>query len=378
MLLGNLFHKTHIEKLDLVKSKKIFIIYSNLYTLLNTYKSKIDENNDDWDKMKKIGNPNELIHICLNRDKVNHSVAKYLPLSRSYFKMWEILKDFNIFENQLLNLNIACLAEGPGGFMEAINNLHSDYDDNIYGLTLDSENKYIPGWKKIEDNKKNKKYKLCYGNLYNLQDIKRFIKNFEDEKAYLVTADGGFDYSVDFNNQEKLSYQIIFCEIVTNLAIQKKGGIFVCKIFDIFTSFTLKIIYLLYCLYDEIYLVKPQTSRLANSEKYLVAKGFNGINTELLDNLYDMVDEWTDDIIDVEGINLDPNFLKYMFEYNKIFVNRQIYYLNHTVNLINNKPSKEKYQEIIRQQVRNAIDWCKKYNLDINTKSRYLKYIKSY
>ena len=44
--------------------------------------------------------------------------------------------------------------------------------------------------------------------------------------ADLVTADGGFDFSTNFNKQEQSSLRIIFCEIVTALSVQKKGGAF--------------------------------------------------------------------------------------------------------------------------------------------------------
>ena len=76
-----------------------------------------------------------------------------------------------------------------------------------------------------------------------------------------ITADGGFDFSNDFNKQEELSYRIIFCEIVTALATQNINGTFVCKIFDSYTPLTLKFLYLLFNHYEEVYLTKPLTSR---------------------------------------------------------------------------------------------------------------------
>ena len=63
----------------------------------------------------------------------------------------------------------------------------------------------------------------------------------------IITGDGGFDFSIDFNKQEQLAYRMIFCEIVTALSIQKLGGTFICKIFDIYTNLTIQFIYLLGC-----------------------------------------------------------------------------------------------------------------------------------
>ena len=49
---------------------------------------------------------------------------------------------------------------------------------------------------------------------------------------------------------------------------------FVLKIFDIFTLPTIQIIFILSSVYDNVYICKPNTSRIANSEKYLVCKNY--------------------------------------------------------------------------------------------------------
>ena len=42
-----------------------------------------------------------------------------------------------------------------------------------------------------------------------------------------ITADGGFDFSVDFNKQEDMSLKLIFSQIIYALFLQKPGGTFV-------------------------------------------------------------------------------------------------------------------------------------------------------
>ncbi len=379
MLLKNKYLSRPDVTLEFVTTNKVIIVFPKLYEELNEYKNKIDDN-IEWDKMKKIGNPNELIHISYNKDFYNNSIAKYTPLSRSYFKMQELIYDYNLLL-QNKNISIGCLAEGPGGFMEAIYNYrhNKNRNDCIYGITLASTNKHIPGWKKMLENMSlnDKGIEINYGNLYNINDIKLFIANFKKQKAYLVTADGGFDYSVDFNNQEQLSHRIIFCEIVTAVSIQEVGGHFICKIFDIFTLLSLKMIYLLYCLYDEVYITKPQTSRLANSEKYIVAKGFKGIENDMLENLHKLVQDWkgiSGVIYDFTNFELDNGYIYDIYQYNCTYVNNQITYIKKTIDLIKNKPEKDRYLKIIKQQVNNAIAWCQKYDMEINYNSKYMKY----
>ena len=52
--------------------------------------------------------------------------------------------------------------------------------------------------------------------------------------------------------------------------MQKYGGTFVLKIFDIFTEPTIDFLYLLSSLYKNVFIMKPETSRIANSEKYII------------------------------------------------------------------------------------------------------------
>ena len=255
---------------------------SEFNSLLN-YKNKIEDLPDSklWDKAKKLSNEYELIHIP-NKKMKHDSISYYEPLSRSYFKMWELLKLYNFLKNKEewnKQLEIACIAEGPGGFIEAFVNFRKKYFnriDNIHGITLRSTNKNIPGWNKSKTFlKNNRNVKIHYGqdntgNIYNLENILSF-RDYIQRKVDIITADGGFDFSDDFNNQEQLSYRIIFCEIVIALTIQNINGAFICKFFDMYSDFTLKLLYLLKVCYRELHIVKPLTSRPANSEKYIIA-----------------------------------------------------------------------------------------------------------
>ena len=77
----------------------------------------------------------------------------------------------------------------------------------------------------------------------------------------IITADGGFDFSSDFNNQEKLACNLIFAEICFAILTQKKGGNFIIKFFDIFTLASVDLLYILSCFYTNIAITKPCTSR---------------------------------------------------------------------------------------------------------------------
>ena len=65
----------------------------------------------------------------------------------------------------------------------------------------------------------------------------------------------------------------------------------VLKLFDLFHQSSIDLIYILAHYFDKIHIVKPFTSRAANSEKYIVCKNFKGINQDELNQLYNIVEE---------------------------------------------------------------------------------------
>jgi len=367
------------------------ILFKKYYEIVSSEKAKIDklENNENWDKMKKIGNPYELIYTSYNKKRKNDSISFYIPISRSYFKLWEIFYNFDLFK--YFNLNdhyiFSHLAEGPGGFMEATYNYRStitnknNNNDVFYGITLKPTNDYIPDWnkiKKIFHNKNN--VKIDYGNLYFIEDVKKYIHNFNDKKTHLVTADGGFDYSGNFNGQEVNSCQIIYSECIIALNILELNGSFVCKVFDLFSITMIQILYIICLSFEKVFIYKPETSRPANSEKYLICMYYkNNLSNTIKLNLLNLIEEWQksdlseENTIIFNNIKIDNKFIQTLNEYNEKYMDTQLFYLNNTIKLSENNIEKDEYYEIIQKQVNNAINWCKKYNIEINKNSIYYK-----
>ena len=379
------------EKYPIIKIK-LESEYDNKYindkerNQLLSLKNKIgNEDLSKWDKAKKISNEYELIHLPSRRMK-HESISEYLPLSRSYFKLWEMLHEHNLIEaDSNTNLNILCLAEGPGGFIEAIVNYRKRYNkyDNIDAITLKSTTKEIPGWdKSYIFLKQNPNINIHYGNddtgnLYKVENIE-YMETICD-KSDLITADGGFDFSNNFNDQEHMSVRIILCEIVTALCCQKIGGSFVCKFFDLYTNDSISLIYLLKCVYTMVIIDKPLTSRPANSEKYIICIGFNGIDTNYLKKLKIVIKSWDIshnnnlNIVNIFDTILDNTFLDRINEVNTMHYNLQKQNIVKTLSLINDDKSLKYLNNLIDLQIRSAMEWCNKYNVKINDKSYFIK-----
>lgn len=361
-----------------VKKYKTFIEYTQKKYKLN------------WNKLKMFTNNFELLTYNNSKKHIT-SMVNYVPISRAYFKFVELIQKFNLIDNSIISFQYAALAEGPGGFVEAFINYRKKHflglKDSIYCITLKSSNVDIPKWDKIKKFTKSRKNNihLCYGkdktgNLYNLDNIIHF-KNYINQKVDLVSGDGGFDYSGDFDNQEQITLHLIYCEIVSAFYILKKGGHFILKIFDIHTNITLQYLYLLNLYFKEVIIEKPFTSRPANSEKYLICKGFKTINHTNLNKLSTIVDKWDDCsfhtkyIHNLFNFNIDINYINAIKSYNINFAKKQIKAILKV--LMCNKLNKKEIDVLIETQIIYCIYWCLHFKQSINFKSYFFKLFKS-
>ena len=447
---------SNIETVPLNKNGFADILSINLeYNIkLKNAKNKIDELDQNiWEEYKTITNPYEYIYAYNNYYRKNDikSVSLIKPLSRSFFKMIEMIYEFfpeitttnttpntttnttnNTTTKSIITLHIA---EGPGGFIEAtryIRNINIRRNNDIaFAITLLDKplfysapiNTIIPEWKQSgfflkthpeviitsgEDNT---------GDITNPKNIIHLANTIcttntipsttpsttpnttpntsNNQLANIITADGGFDFSIEYNYQEQASCKLIFSEIIAALKCQQPTGGFICKMFDTISYFSTEMLYLLYICYGEIAIYKPFTSRNANSEKYIICRNFIGIPSEFLNQLINVLQLWNtfkDKTINYLFKEIPREFIENMKNINKLIIDDQIQNIYNTINVkINfykqyNRKNKqvilaaqaqsqaqfisERFNEwkkeikrIQRQQIDNAIEWCKKYNI---------------
>ena len=70
------------------------------------------------------------------------------------------------------------------------------------------------------------------------------------------------------------------------------------------------------------------------------------------------------------NFNWDTNVIEMINAYHSQFIGNQINRIDHTLLLINQRRIKDKPT---RQQIRLAIEWCKKYEIKINNSCIYLR-----
>jgi len=407
------------------------LISNSLFEMLSRTKHQIEPIETSWDNYKKLTNPYEFIHTVVPGCKTQ--VSRMKPLSRSFYKMIEICAQFNLCKTEKCNgvsnidnsdtfdygfnaevnknnnsngmsemsrcnyshnsftqsvvsheesspvcnsepMSSFHLAEGPGGFIEAVCHIRKNADDVYYGMTLVNSDSKCPGWKKsrkfIEENKNViiEKGSDDTGNLLSKENFEYCYEKYSG-KFDLITADGGVDFSENFNNQEHTATKLIIAQVIYAIAMQSTGGNFVLKVFDIFLNVTVDVLYLLSSLYNKVYIMKPKTSRYANSEKYLVCKGFNSncnINIrDIINKFYENFHYLTSSELNIESFfrfKHDRVYLTKIEEINAIFGESQVENIITTLNLIMNKNT-EKIDSLKKNNIQKCIQWCYKHNI---------------
>ena len=347
-------------------------INKTLAKYLNQIKGQIDKHSDDWDNIKKYTNPYEYIHTCYPNSK--YPISKLKPLSRAFFKFIEMANIFDIFASYNRSIRSFHLAEGPGGFIEAIQLLRLNNEDTYYGMTLiNRDNTNVPGWRKSENFLA--KYPNVViesgadgtGNLYNPENFSHCIENYGNSMD-IVTGDGGFDFSIDFNKQEELAFRLILSQVAYAIGLQRYGGTFILKVFDTFMKPSIDILYILAAFYKNVHIIKPQTSRYANSEKYIVCMGFKYHNTSIIaQKLHSIISVLNNmnlknlSISTILDIPINQRFISQLVNINAILGQQQMENILTTLRFIENKERKgEKLKQLTTKNIQKCITWCTK------------------
>lgn len=172
------------------------------------------------------------------------------------------------------------------------------------------------------------------------------------------------------NIQEILSKQLYLCQCLVALMIVRPGGHFVTKLFDLFTPFSAGLIYLMYRCFDSISIFKPNSSRPANSERYLICKRKKPDTlavTEYLSHINNLLLTRNDnkdviEIVPLDVLEADTAFVTYLRNSNDALGRKQIIGLLKIAAFCENPTLIERRQAEMRRE-------CLKY-WDVPDKSR--------
>uniref|UniRef100_A0A670YFZ5 Cap-specific mRNA (nucleoside-2'-O-)-methyltransferase 1 n=1 Tax=Pseudonaja textilis TaxID=8673 RepID=A0A670YFZ5_PSETE len=284
-------------------------------------------------------NPYEMIRGAFF---LNRAAMKMANIDYVFDHMFTNPKDSRgkplIKESSAELLYFADVCAGPGGFSEYVL-WRKKWHAKGFGMTLKGPNDF-----KLEDfyAASSELFEPYYGEggiegdgditrPENISAFQQFVLDNTDQKGvHFLMADGGFSVEGQENIQEILSKQLTLCQFLTGLSVIRTGGHFICKTFDLFTPFSVGLVYLLYCCFECVSIFKPVTSRPANSERYVVCRGLKAGIEEVRDYLFTVnikinqlrnSDQDVNLVVPLEVIRDDHDFYHYMIRSNERTLN---------------------------------------------------------
>ena len=157
------------------------------------------------------------------------------------------------------------------------------------------------------------------GDLFNAE-TRGILKDRIDGGCELILADGGFSISGETTNfQELLTARLILTEALSAVQNLKKSGNFLLKMYDTFSYLSASLIFVISRFFEKCCIVKPQRSRVTNSERYLMGLNFKGDESRNFQVLVDSLEkavlsctttETPESIIPLEFLKSDKLFSK--------------------------------------------------------------------
>ncbi|VEN43647.1 unnamed protein product [Callosobruchus maculatus] len=302
---------------------------------------------------KNIFDELDLLELCQARAKANpfETIKSVYFMNRAALKMANIDAATNfmfsrIDENEHHKHHsgpfyFADICAGPGGFSEYIL-WRRQWFFKGFGLTLKEENDFRLSESTCASPVS---FQAIYGkdddgnvcSPDNIEDFRdRVIHETDGKGVHFLMADGGFSVEGNENLQEILSKNIYVCQCVVALQVLCNNGHFVTKLFDVFTRFSVGLLYLIYRCFEKVSIFKPNTSRPANAERYFICYGLkdNPVVDSIKQHLWTVVKrlwEISDcsdvdilEIVPLEIIKSDREFCDYIRQSNNSLGERQI------------------------------------------------------
>ena len=365
---------------------KIPHVFKDDELVLHEYRNRIQvyetllTSQKNWEYYKKVVNPYELVYTQRKYENFPESVCFLRPLSRSYFKMIEILDLIDFFGSLTMDhIRTAHVCEGPGGFIEAIFEEAFRHKKRIQvsvAMTLKSRQTNIPGWKRAAYFlQKNKNVRILYGddetgNILKPENQEHFIDYCVNPeyggKMNIFTADGGFDFSMDYSKQEELIFPLLLASSKIGFEVLKRGGVFILKIFDFYQKSTTDLLYFLASHFQEWTLYKPATSRPCNPEHYFIGKGFIGCSNEVLDvmRLWCQMIDAGEQIGSLFKVDYPEEFKEVLVELRKNSFKRQTEYLERVFDFIEDCNEEKISRQLLENELA-SYEWCVRFKAPI-------------
>ncbi|XP_072747388.1 cap-specific mRNA (nucleoside-2'-O-)-methyltransferase 2 isoform X1 [Anoplolepis gracilipes] len=329
---------------------------------LNEMKSRLNNFNlNEWQQhtyqMNKAGDIVSTVKRNIQAELVTQAWCKFYEIASNFFliPLSEIRREENSKEFCSVHL-----CEAPGAFVTALNHwLKTNAPDVRWNWLATTLNPYCEGNsydKMIADDRfiRHTLKHWCFGadntgNIVDLRNLDFLIERCklfdEKERILLVTADGSVDCTDEPGEQESIVTQLHLCETVACMHVLQKGGNFLLKLFTLFEHQSVCLMYLLSCVFHQITVTKPASSKSGNSEMYVVCINFKG--RDYVAPYLNILRQYCGNVTPTKAMfnlrDIPHDFLRKIEECNKFFKHHQCQVIKDNISMFHAK----KYEDIL-------------------------------
>ena len=200
------------------------------------------------------------------------------------------------------------------------------------------------------------------------------VKLNSEKHDLILYTDSRFE-ELDYSELETSHSNNVLILIPDIIRGQTVNGTAVIKVFDLYTSLSSYILYLLSSAYKNLYIFKPSNDDCGFSEKYIICCGFrlndNQI-TRMIEEIQCLIyaaQEFNSGYTDFPSKTKLPfHYISKLNEINAILGQQSLESVNHTINFSNSPKSlsnQSKIDYINKKNNHNLETWCKKHNIMI-------------
>ena len=344
---NNIFFHLELQSHPIISHPIIshpIISHTLIYYLTGIYKeiqSVCEES--ELDKYKIMVNTYEYISSKVPGTKF--PISKLRPKSKLFYHYVEIIKAFFIFE------------------FEGIKTIHYGKSFSPFIECMNCAN---------TNDKNNTNAGLYFENINNINNVNR-----ENSTIDLLSYEMDETCYADPN-----SYILSLLEILLNICFfQKNTGSCIIKIDEITCKPVIDVIHVLCSFYEKVFIIKPNTTNIVSSEKYIVCKNFvlqesesksksKSWHVESLTKMIETIKQKNiqSDVFSICSLinnELGVYFLNKLEEFNIVIGNRQIEALNQIYYIIKNN-SEDKIELLKKNNIKKCFNWCIKYDIPYN------------
>jgi len=369
------------------KYEKYSELSSTLHFLGQNSKGTVPDNRLLWNRfMKYYINPYEMLKpaVTYRSFKYNEKIVlkKYnipeYPVSRAYYKMFEILHVFKLIDPK--NSNLLSLGDAPGGFAQCFNHIFPKAKIKTISLNNSKKTKDKLGLNDVDIIKyhkiikSNKNIFIEYmkdktGDILDLDNIRYMAKKYQN-KMDIIAGDAALSYYELYLlgvSKESQHTRLFLCEIIISLMCLKLGGSFCVKLYGRYTEVTAQIIQWLAEMFESVYLYKLKSIRITNNETFLICTKYKTLFKDLEKILAELKKTPFDSFItSIADINLNDYLIKNIKLYNigldkiKIFTHElgyELYIEENNFDYMRKKSvHKKQWDYVLNHFINNSVD----------------------